>query len=136
MDWHQLLIIKLLINIQRIYKSPKLIEGQIHQNSIMMKINYDVDLLLNLFEQMFEYNPFQRIQFDKIFEHELVSKYMVDASFHLNDSALEAYVRALYHQTKHNNKKNQQVKHKKNKHQKKPKKCWRVVNWFLNEWSQ
>ena len=65
---------------------------QIHQNNNMMKINYDVDLLLNLFEQMFEYNPFQRIQFDKIFEHERVSKHMVDASFHMNDSALDAYI--------------------------------------------
>ena len=91
---------------------------QIHQHSNLMKINNnnyynnknsDVDLLLNLFEQMFNYNPCQRISIEKMFKHEWIIQHMDDASFHMNESALEAYVRALYHQTKDNNKKKQSI---------------------------
>ena len=87
----------------------------IHKNANMITMhnintnsnnnNISADLLLNLFEQMFEYNPYSRITIDKILEHEWIVKHEDDISFYMNDSTLEAFVRARYHQTANENNK-------------------------------
>ena len=80
---------------------------KIHRKANMIQYmnnnSSDVDLLLNLFEQMFAYNPHHRITVDKILKHEWIIKHENDVSFYINDSTLEAFVRARYHQTQNNN---------------------------------
>ena len=66
----------------------------IHSNINMMKAK-SKHLLLNLFEQMFEYNPFQRITIHHILKHEWIIKHKNDISFYINDSTLEAFVRDI-----------------------------------------
>ena len=62
-----------------------------------MNNNENVDLLLKLFEQMFEYNSRERITLNKIYQHEWIVQRKSDISFYINDSTLEAFVR-VYHQ--------------------------------------
>ena len=68
----------------------------IHKNSNMSASN--VDLLLNLFEQMFEYNPHERLTISSILQHEWIVQNKDDISFYINDSTLETFVRDIYHQ--------------------------------------
>ena len=76
----------------------------IHKNCNMMKMNNDNTLLLcNLFEQMFDYNPYWRITIEKILQHKFIVSNKNDVLFHMNDSKLEAFVRDRYHQTKNVN---------------------------------
>ena len=62
----------------------------------------NVDLLLNLFEQMFDCNPYERITIDKILKHECIFQHKDNISFYINDSTLEAFVRDIYHQNEAN----------------------------------
>ena len=68
----------------------------IHKNSNMSASN--VDLLLNLFEQMFEYNPHERLTISSILQHEWIVQNKDDISFYIHDSTLETFVRDIYHQ--------------------------------------
>ena len=81
----------------------------IHKKCNIMKIGDDAELLRNLFEQMFEYNPYQRITISQILSHKLVVSNENNPLFHMNDSKLEAFVRERYHQTK--NIDNDDIKH-------------------------
>ena len=74
----------------------------LHQKCNMMSTSDNTLLLLlcNLFEQMFEYNPHERITIESILKHEFIVSNENNALFHMNDTKLEAFVRDRYHQTK------------------------------------
>ena len=77
---------------------------KIHQkcNMLSNNVNNDAQLLLrNLFEQMFSYNPHERITVESILKHHFVIDNDNDPLFYMNDATLEAFVRDQYHQTKH-----------------------------------
>ena len=68
--------------------------------NMMISSGKDIELLCNLFEQMFEYNPHERITIESIIKHQYISVNDSNVLFHMNDSQLEAFVRDKYHQTK------------------------------------
>ena len=61
----------------------------------------DGQLLCNLFEKMFDYNPYQRITSEKILQHDWIVKKEENISFKLNDARLEVFVRDIYNTMKH-----------------------------------
>ena len=77
---------------------------KIHEKCNMIVNNnnkYDVNLLCDLFEQMFEYNPCDRITTDGILKHKWIVNNENRKSFHLTNLELEICVRELYNATKH-----------------------------------
>ena len=70
-------------------------------NSGLCKQDVAIDLLCNLFEQMFEYNPFDRITIDNILKHQWVVNKQNDKSFYLSDLELEGRVCEIWNSTKH-----------------------------------
>ena len=70
-------------------------------NMIMNGGFNDTDLLFNLFESMFEYNPLKRITCDQILQHKWYLHHSNDLLFKMNDFELESFVRPISHQIQH-----------------------------------
>ena len=61
----------------------------------------DKQLLRDLFNQMFDYNRYQRITIEKILKHEWIVRKEENALFQMNDARLEVFVRDTYNKIKH-----------------------------------
>ena len=92
-----------------------------------------------LFEQMFEYNPHERITISEILTHQFILSNENDALFYMNDTTLEAFVRDRYHQTKNNKTKHTlapQTYYTKNKDTSTNNKTSGIFPWLLEDSSQ
>ena len=76
----------------------------VHKKCNMISSNR-IQLLCDLFEHMFDYNPNERIIIDSVLKHKFVTEKENDPLFRMNDTTLEAFVRDRYHQTKNSKRK-------------------------------